>query len=230
LRGAPHSAWANASTIEKYQKYTQFNIANAKAELANAGYQDLDGDGFVETPKGDKIEFDIVVPNGWTDWVNVATLSLETLRQVGINANLKNPDATVWTSSQLQATYEVVLGATVRESNPYNYYELMLHSKYMDIPGNRFSAHRFADVKLDSILDEYPAATDDETRADIISRAQERVAAKMPVIPLFNNPMWYEYSTKNFNGFWNGENQKGNPIVFAYNPERLIMLLDLDPR
>ncbi|WED27832.1 ABC transporter substrate-binding protein [Vibrio sp. DW001] len=230
LLGAPYASWNDPAVLDKYKKYTTFSIDNAKAELAAAGYKDTNNDGFIETPKGEAIEFDIVVPNGWTDWINVVTLSLETLRKVGINANLKSPEATVWTSSQLNANYEVVLNATVRESNPYNYYNLLLHSEHMGIPGNRFASHRFADKELDAILDEFPTALDDTTKANIIDRAQVRVAENMPIIPVFNNPMWYEYSTKNFTGFWDGDNAKGNPIVFQYNPERLLMLLDLKPR
>jgi peptide/nickel transport system substrate-binding protein len=44
-----------------------YDPERARQILADAGYEDTDGDGFVEAPDGSKIELSLIVPNGWTD-------------------------------------------------------------------------------------------------------------------------------------------------------------------
>ena len=66
---APIDSWNNAEVDAKYGAFARHDIEGAKKMLADAGYKDGDGDGFIETPDGKPIAFDILVPNGWTDWV-----------------------------------------------------------------------------------------------------------------------------------------------------------------
>src|SRR5699024_2385291 len=61
--------------------------------LADAGYEDTDGDGLVESPDGDAIELSLIVPAGWTDWMEAARVIAEGAHEVGINVVADFPDA-----------------------------------------------------------------------------------------------------------------------------------------
>ena len=58
---------------------------------------------------------------------------------------------------------------------------------------------------------------------------QLKVAEAMPVIPVYNSPSFYEYSTKRFTGWANADNPAYSPVVSNANPARLLQLLDLKP-
>jgi len=49
------------------------------------------------------------------------------------------------------------------------------------------------------------------------------------VIPVYNSPSFYQYSTKRFTGWANADNQITSPVVSNANPGRLIQLLALRP-
>ena len=60
--------YMDPSVQEDYAYLTEYNPKAAAELLEEAGYKDVDGDGFVENPDGSQIEFNIRVVNGWTDW------------------------------------------------------------------------------------------------------------------------------------------------------------------
>lgn len=62
--GRAYHAWNNPEVDDKFGAFTQYDIDGAKAQLAEAGFKDVDGDGFVETPNGEQIDLEVIVPNG----------------------------------------------------------------------------------------------------------------------------------------------------------------------
>ena len=52
----------------------------------------------------------------------------------------------------------------------------------------------------------------------------------MPYVTVFNNPRWYEYNTKRFEGFFSADNPTAVPTVHDDQPERLLHLLALKPK
>ena len=55
------------------------------------------------------------------------------------------------------------------------------------------------------------------------------VAENLPVISLFANPIWYEYSTRRFSGWVTEEDQKFRPQVHDGTRERVWHALALKP-
>ena len=88
--------------LPTWSKYVDQDVVNrlgfsydpeqAKAILADAGYKDGDGDGFVEAPDGSKIELSIIVPFGWTDWMESIKIIARGCQAVGINLQPEYPD------------------------------------------------------------------------------------------------------------------------------------------
>ena len=58
----------NQEVSKQFEDLTQYDPDASKKLLKDSGYRDTDGDGYLENPDGSKIDFNIRVVNGWTDW------------------------------------------------------------------------------------------------------------------------------------------------------------------
>ena len=226
--GRQFDAWNNPAVDEAFGRYARFDPDGAADLLAEAGYADGDGDGFLETPDGQEIAFSILVPNGWTDWVNTVQIAVEGLQALGIDASVATPEAAVWSQRLIDGDYDVAINAYFSGTSPHRTFEAALHSRYVGV--TRFAAHRFRIDDLDDALDAFSRTADPEERRAAMDRAQWLIAEAMPHIPLFNNPVWYQYNTTRFTGWFNADNPVAAPRVHAGSPERLIHVLSLRPR
>ncbi|HEY9343917.1 MAG TPA: ABC transporter substrate-binding protein [Inquilinus sp.] len=225
--GKRFESWADPKVKEQYGKYTQYDLEAAKALLDQAGFKDKDGDGFRDTPDGEKLSFDLIVPNGWTDWISTSQIAIEGLNQIGIDVKLATPDGAVWRQSLLDGKFDMALNSWYVGATPYYQMDDAFHSRNKG--KTRFSAQRFFDPKLDQLLDAYTQTTDDAKRKDLLDQAQTLLAEKLPVVPIYNNPIWYEYNSKRFTGWATADNPFVSPQNYDPNHERLLHLLALRP-
>lgn len=225
--GKAYDVWNNVEVEAEYGKFARFDIEASKALLAESGYADKDGDGFLETPTGQAIALEIIVPNGWTDWVNTVQLAVEGLAEVGINASMATPESPAWTDALITGNYEAAINAAATGVSPHFFLDASLHSR--NIGQNRFAAARYVNPELDAALDAFNATTDADAQREAMSNILALIAADMPLINVFNNPLWYEYNTTRFTGFFNADNPVARPVVYAGVPERLLHLLALSP-
>ena len=97
--GDLYGKFVNKDIAEKYKEVTTYNPEKAKQMLDDAGYIDSDDDGYREMADGKKIQFDINVVNGWTDWIQVVQMVTEYYQEIGIKANEKTVDWSVYDSA-----------------------------------------------------------------------------------------------------------------------------------
>ena len=73
-------------------------------------------------------------------------------------------------------------------------------------------------------------ANDTRRRLDLRGLTLRRLEfGDLPYVAVFNNPLWYEYSTKRFTGWFNADNPVARPVVYGGVPERVLHLLALRP-
>jgi peptide/nickel transport system substrate-binding protein len=110
---------------------------------------------------------------------------------------------------------------------PYRSFDMGFHSRFAG--KTRFAATRFVDPELDQSLDAFISTIDPAAQRQAMNKVQMILAANMPYVPLYSNPIWYEYDTKRFKGWFNSDNPVARPDVFDGTPERLLHLLALEP-
>jgi peptide/nickel transport system substrate-binding protein len=228
--GPLYRNWYETQTLQPYKYLMQFNPEAARQALDRAGYVDQDGDGIRELPNGQPLSIGIAVPTGWTDWFNVVLTSVKNLRDVGIQARVDGMDEQKWFQRIPSGDFDIYMMWTLPGITPFNVYTEMFNASGME-PGRIVdqAMHQFKSSKIESLLSDFELTTDLAKQKQIISDIQVEVAENLPVLTLFTNPIWYEYSTARFTGWVTEDNPYVRPQVHKGVPERLIHVLSLRP-
>ena len=227
MLGQFYAAFANPEVATRFGQYGRFNPDAATALLEESGYKDADGDGFRDNPDGTPIAIDIEIPNGWTDWIDAVQIAIESLKQGGLNVKMSTPEESVWASDLIDAKYSMSLNAIASAANPYFPYIRSFNPA--DFGKSRTSAQRWTDPEVVEMLNRYTQVKDPAEQKAIMDAVQLKVAEAMSVIPVYNSPSFYQYSTRRFTGWANADNPITSPVVSNANPGRLIQLLALRP-
>ncbi|WP_202906954.1 ABC transporter substrate-binding protein [Vibrio mexicanus] len=209
--GAAYHVWNNDKVDQEFGQYTKYNIKAAKKLLADAGFKDTTGDGYINNADGSKIEFNVIVPNGWTDWVNTVQIAVEGMQEVGVNAKVQTPEAPAWTAALIDGSYQAAINSYFPGITPHYMFNTAFNSSQEG--ASRFSATRFNQPELDKLLDSFYLTIDNNKQRKVMDDIQLVVAENMPYVPVFNNPIWYQYNETRFEGFFSADNPVARPQI-----------------
>ncbi|MGK3963737.1 ABC transporter substrate-binding protein [Sorangium sp. So ce118] len=209
--------------------WVKLDVQRANQILDEAGYpRDADG---VRTRNGKALRFEINVVSGWSDWVRAVQIITQNLQSVGIEATMRAYDFSAFHEALQKGMFDMSMGWTTVEPTPYNFYRDLMSAALVK-PVGEMSArnwHRFGAREADTLFHAFEAATDPAEQKRIIEALQMIFVQTAPVIPLFKNPSWGEYSTKRFTGFPTMENPYAK-LTPNNPPEYLLVLTELRPR
>lgn len=172
-----------------------FDTNKAKATLAGAGYKDTNGDGKVEDKSGKPISLKLIVPSGWTDWMEAARVIAEGAQAAGLNIVAEFPDAAALDDARTAGKFDLLLNNWTGVSNtPWTYYNYVFQ---MPVQAQQFSANfsRYqnqAAWELVQKLSRTPSS--DPAYKTTIAELQKIQLAELPAIPLWYNGMWAQYT------------------------------------
>nr|WP_244423769.1 ABC transporter substrate-binding protein [Rhizobium sp. CF122] len=219
-------AWRNKAAEGAADEWMAYDVDKANKVLDDAGYK-KGADNFRTTPGGQPIAFTIIIPNGWTDWIDDAQIAAEGLRAAGFNVSVATPEYEQWQKQLLDGSFDVALNSRADGSTPFRgYYQSMSTAFAGRITS---AATRYSNPKLDEAFNAYRKATSDDGRRKLFDEIQVIVADDMPMVPVFNGPTWYQYSTKRFTGWVTDKEPVMNPENHDNNRMRLVHLLRLKP-
>lgn len=172
-----------------------FNTDQAKKILADAGYRDRNGDGKVETPSGGKISLKLIVPSGWTDWMEAARVIASSAQAAGIDIQPEFPAADALDDARTAGNFDLVINNWSGLSNtPWTYYAYVYQ---LPVQKEQFSRNfaRYSDQETWNLVQNLSrTAQDDPAFTTILSDIQKRFMTDLPVIPLWYNGLWAQYS------------------------------------
>ncbi|MGR9377049.1 ABC transporter substrate-binding protein [Rhizobium leguminosarum] len=218
--------WRNKGAEGDKDAFMSFDTEKANKILDGAGYK-KGADGFRTTPSGKPIAFPIIVPNGWTDWIDAVQIAVEGLRAAGINASVATPEYEQWRKQIIDGSFEVVMNSRADGATPFRGYYQSLSTAY----GGRITGapSRYSNPNLDALFDQYLKATSEDDYKKIFNDIQLLIADDFPVVPVFNGPTWYQFSSKRFTGWVTDKDPVMNPEDHDNNRMRLMHLLRLKP-
>lgn len=219
--GELYSTYIDADVTAKYKDLTTYNPDKANQMLDAVGYVDKSGDGFRQTKDGKRIEFDIEVVNGWTDWIQVVQMVTEYFEEVGIKANVKTVDWAVYDSSLKDSKYKMSINWSLVATHPILAYQDYYSSSR--IGKTWHGGHGVHSPEIDALIDGFGKTNDTAEQADIIKQLQVFSAENLPFIPLFSNPTWFQYNSSKIVGWPNAENPYVQPVWYDGGKRVLII-------
>lgn len=214
-----------------------YDPEQARQILANAGYTDTDGDGFVEGPDGSPIELTVIVPFGWSDWMEAARVISSSAQEVGINLQPEFPEYPQYLDQRNSGTFDAMVANDAQMSNtPWTYYNWMYQNPIEDIAtlqnGNYGRYDNPEAFELVDQLDQVPVDDIDGMR-EIMSQLQRMQLEDMPFIPLWYNGLWSQVNTTYWTN-WPSSVEDANHYLPAtwrgyWNMTSILMLTELEP-
>ncbi|MFC7380687.1 ABC transporter substrate-binding protein [Sphaerisporangium rhizosphaerae] len=174
-----------------------FDKAKAKKLLADAGYKDGDGDGFVENKDGSKISLSLIVPSGWTDWMEASRSIAGSAKDAGINITPDFPDFNALVEKRGKGDFDLVINNERQLSNsPFTYYQYVFQLPVNKVQ-NTVNFGRYENKKAWELVQKLDQVkTDDvEGMKSILSEIEKIHLDELPAIPLWYNGLWSQTST-----------------------------------
>ncbi|GAA3817168.1 ABC transporter substrate-binding protein [Sphaerisporangium flaviroseum] len=192
--------------LPQWDKYIDQNVvsqngfaydkAKAKKLLADAGYKDRDGDGMVENKDGSKINLSLIVPSGWTDWMEAIRVIAASAKDSGIAITPDFPDFNALVEKRGAGRFDLVINNERQlSSSPWTYYDYVFQLPIQKVQ-NTVNFGRYENKKAWDLVQQLDQVkTDDlEGMKKITSQIQKIHLEEMPNIPLWYNGLWSQVS------------------------------------
>jgi peptide/nickel transport system substrate-binding protein len=224
--------WVTNKKVKARAKaMAKFSPSAARKMLTDAGFK-YQGSRLID-PHGDRVELDIHVISGWSDWVASNQIITRNLRDIGIDSNVAlEPDWGAWQPGAFATKYPTLLWQGGSAGSPYGYFYANLSKNAYVPPGQ--SAERtgnwshFSDAKATTLLNQWKVTLNTKKQKAIATKLQNIFLDKLPIVPLFIGPRWSTYSTKYFHCFATPKNFYGDPIFTTF-PDNILSFTRICP-
>jgi peptide/nickel transport system substrate-binding protein len=211
-----------------------FNTSAAKSALSGAGYRDTNGDGYVENKDGSAISLKLATPSGWTDWNEAARVIVDSAKAAGIQITSETPADTVVQDQRESGEFDLILDNQRQMDNtPWRYYEYIFGLPIQD-QQTTVNYGRYENQDAWDLVNQLDEVKIDDTAGmnTITSQLQRIQLTEEPVIPLWYNGLWSQYSNNVWTN-WPSSDQgpKFLPSMWRGYLQRgaIKMLADLKP-
>jgi len=193
----------------------EFNPARAREILEEAGYQ-MGADGYFNTPDGERIDLELIVPAGWTDWMDAARLISESAAESGIRISINFPDSGFVDHARMSGNFDLTINNDVAvSSTPWTLYRWLFNYPISEIQfGGNMGRFDWSQEAW-PLTEELAATRNDDPRfREIISELQRIQLEEMPIIPMWYNGFWWQGTEGTWSCWANSEGPvRGYPVT-----------------
>lgn len=169
-----------------------YNVENAKKLLADAGWKDTDGDGYVDKD-GKNLELDFIYYSGRAELPLFAEATQSDAKKVGIKVNLKNVDYNVLDGIGTRGEYDMLISNILTEQAGDPEVFVNIYWKTNVNGSNPQNGSGYSNPEYDALYEQLKGEMDTEKRADLIRQMQQIVIDDALVIVdgYYNSSMIY---------------------------------------
>jgi peptide/nickel transport system substrate-binding protein len=175
--------------------------------------------GFTKNSKGQLLDhgkpivFTMIVPTGFSDWIEDSSIIQSNLKQLGITVNVQTPSISTWVSDMETGDFDMTLNFGLNDFNPYFYYQDDLNSANSAPIGKVATSNyeRYDNSQVNALLTQYQQSTSSSAQHRIIDQLEKVMLTQVPVIPMFYAANWNEYDTRYYVGWPTASNPYAVP-------------------
>jgi peptide/nickel transport system substrate-binding protein len=212
--------WQKYVDKQAVQKYAMKHGASAAAALLKtAGYK-KDSSGYFRNKDGTSINLDISVPQGWSDWETARDMIVSSTKAAGIRVHAVVKDFNTWQADRNTGKFDLVIDNHYQISdNPWSYWNGVYHMPILTAGAGQqnFNFERYKNPTAWSLvkkLDKTPLSQT-ATIKRINSQLQTILMQQLPIIPLWYNGQWAQFTSQHWTGWPNGTNRQFTPIMWG---------------
>jgi peptide/nickel transport system substrate-binding protein len=202
------------------------DLDGAKKELSDAGFK-LEGD-VLKDPTGKPVTLTLTDPAGWSDYQTDLEIIKDNLSTIGIKATVEKANQDAWFKNIDTGNFDAAMHWTNGGATPYDIYQNIMDGKILKPVGKggvSGNYGRFNSPEATKALDQYANAADDATRTAALNTLQKIMVEQMPMIPTSASNVGGLYSTKNWVGWPDEQNQYGPAQPTQQNALQIILNL-----
>jgi peptide/nickel transport system substrate-binding protein len=205
--------YIDPTAVKKYG-FT-YGTAKAVKMLQNAGYKQ-DDSGYFMNKDGSKINLELSVPQGWSDWEAARDMLISSTKAAGIRITAKVKDYNTWRSDRNTGKFDLVIDNNYQISdNPWTYWNGIYHLPILTTGTGQtnFNFERYSNPTAWALvqrLDKTPLSNVSAVK-EINTKLQTTLMQQMPVIPLWYNGIWAQFVSK----YWTNWPSSSSPRQFV---------------
>ena len=189
--------YISAAAVKQYG--FAYNPAAAKALLQKAGYK-LEG-GYFANKDGSKIDLDISVPQGWSDWEAARDMIIASAKDAGIRIHAAVKDFNAWQTDRNTGKFDLVVDNAYQLSdNPWSYWNGVFHMPVITTgTGQTFANYeRYSNPTAWALTQQLDKTPPSDTKAitKLNTQLQTIQMKDLPMIPLWYNGIWAQMTSK----------------------------------
>ncbi|WP_433894181.1 ABC transporter substrate-binding protein [Streptomyces sp. CA-111067] len=215
VTGLPMPAYTS-SVAPQFQSmnFTQ-DVAKAHQTLTDAGYA-KGGDGYYHKG-GKRVEFSITFPSAYTDIASRVQVLVSQLKDIGIKLTVDTTTVTDINTRTAKGDFDSTMGYPV-DSAPraFSYYNDTINPNLYYPIGKATPTYqnieRFQNAEAAELFKEYPKATTDAQRQQILDGIEKIFVDNLPWIPMFYWGSYGNWSTKKVTGFPTPQDPYFSPV------------------
>jgi peptide/nickel transport system substrate-binding protein len=215
--------------------WTDYNPDLANQSLDDAGYA-KGADGVRTNADGTRWSFELLMVNGFSDWLAVAPTLKESLESIGFEITINNYDPGQTFEKWFVGDFQMALYFGIDADSPYTYYRNIMSAETFhpvgEMTGFGQNIWRVVVPEADEQLQIFGSTGDVEVQKAAALELQRIFAENAPVIPLWHAPTFYCYSDAQVGGWGSADNPIARVMPIGQNAasEQLIQMVSWEPK
>jgi peptide/nickel transport system substrate-binding protein len=209
--------YVDKAAVQKFAM--KHGSAAASTLLKKAGYK-KDSSGYFRNKDGTSINLDISVPQGWSDWETARDMIISSAKAAGIRIHAVVKAFNTWQTDRNTGQFDLVIDNHYQISdNPWSYWNGIYHMPILTSGAGQqnFNFERYKNTHAWSLvkkLDKTPLSKT-STIKGINSQLQMILMQQLPVIPLWYNGQWAQFTSQHWTNWPNGSSRPYTPIMWG---------------